>query len=229
MADPKFSPKPSEASKLFHKDHHKEVFYLIAVLLFIGLIIQQATFYINYLGFSSFASFWDSIVLWVLGFWPLWRLIALIIVITSIVWSIYSFRKLREIEHAEEKIFGKVDEGALLTEGAVPQKSDKYTEKWEKVLEHTHSDNPADWRLAIIEADVMLEDLLKALGYHGDGVGELLKAVEPEDMLTLDNALEAHKVRNRIAHSGSDFELNERETKRIISLFESSFREFQFI
>jgi hypothetical protein len=60
-------------------------------------------------------------------------------------------------------------------------------------------------------------------------VAEKLKSVDSSDMLTLDAAWEAHKVRNRIAHSGSDFELNEREAKRVIMLFESVFREFGMI
>jgi deoxyadenosine/deoxycytidine kinase len=83
--------------------------------------------------------------------------------------------------------------------------------------------------VAIIEADIMLDEMLTALGYLGDGVGEKLKTVEPSNILTLDAAWEAHKVRNRIAHSGKDFELNQRETKRVVGLFESVFREFGMI
>ena len=75
----------------------------------------------------------------------------------------------------------------------------------------------------------MLDELLRAQGYHGDSVGEMLKGVEKSDMLTLDNAWDAHKVRNQIAHAGSDYLLNERDAKRIITLFESVFKEFKII
>jgi hypothetical protein len=101
--------------------------------------------------------------------------------------------------------------------------------KWERIIELVNSTNASDWRLAIIEADVMLEDLLRRMGYHGESIGEMLKGIEESDFLTLDAAWEAHKVRNRIAHSGSEFPLNEREAKRVIALFESVFREFKII
>ena len=67
------------------------------------------------------------------------------------------------------------------------------------------------------------------LNLHGDTIGDKLKAVEKSDFLTIDNAWEAHKARNQIAHDGADFQLNQREAMRIISLYESVFREFQMI
>ena len=60
-------------------------------------------------------------------------------------------------------------------------------------------------------------------------IGEKMKAIEKSDFLSIDLAWEAHKIRNSIAHIGSNFELNEREAKRAIALFETVFREFQII
>jgi len=57
----------------------------------------------------------------------------------------------------------------------------------------------------------------------------MLKAVEASDMLSLDAAWDAHKVRNRIAHSGSEFLMNEREAKQTIANYEKVFREFKII
>jgi len=76
---------------------------------------------------------------------------------------------------------------------------------------------------------VMLEELLRTIGYNGESVGEMLKSVDKNEFLTIEDAWEAHKVRNAIAHSGGDFQLNERETKRVIALFEKVFKEFQVI
>ena len=71
----------------------------------------------------------------------------------------------------------------------------------------------------------MLEELLRTLGYVGESVGEMLKSVEKSEFLTIEDAWEAHKIRNAVAHSGGDFQLNERETKRVVTLFESVFKE----
>ena len=101
--------------------------------------------------------------------------------------------------------------------------------KWQKVVEHVGSTNPADWRLAILEADIMLDDLLDKLGVVGDTMGDKLKKINPGDFKSLNNAWEAHRIRNAIAHEGSDFALTEREARRVIGLYESVFREFKFI
>ncbi len=101
--------------------------------------------------------------------------------------------------------------------------------KWQRVLEHTSSSNPADWKLAILEADIMLDEMLDRMGYRGETMGEKLKTVARGDFATLDNAWEAHKIRNAIAHEGSDFLVSEREAKRVIFLYQSVFKEFKYI
>jgi hypothetical protein len=49
------------------------------------------------------------------------------------------------------------------------------------------------------------------------------------DFKTLDAAWEAHKIRNAIAHEGSDFVLSQRESKRVIGLYEMVFNEFNYV
>ncbi len=102
-------------------------------------------------------------------------------------------------------------------------------EKWEEIVRLSESQNPSDWRLAIIEADIILNDLLDKLQLPGDTMGEKLKAVEPSDFTTIESAWEAHKARNVIAHEGSNILLNQREALRILSLYEAVFEEFELI
>ncbi len=101
-------------------------------------------------------------------------------------------------------------------------------ERWERVLTHVNSDNPNDWRIAIIEADVMLDELALRLNLPGNTLGERLKQAVRGDFKTLDQAWEAHRVRNEIAHAGSDFVLTQREAKRVVDLYERVFEEFRF-
>lgn len=97
--------------------------------------------------------------------------------------------------------------------------------RWAHVVELVSSPHENDWRQAIIEADIMLDDLLSQLGYPGDSVGEKLKAVDPNRFHTLQNAWDAHKVRNEIAHSGSAYQLDEHIAHRTVRLYESVMRE----
>ena len=75
----------------------------------------------------------------------------------------------------------------------------------------------------------MLDDMLTKQGYDGEGVGEKLKSVESSDFNTLNEAWEAHKVRNQIAHQGSAFDLSDTLARRTIAQYEAVFREFRAI
>ncbi len=107
----------------------------------------------------------------------------------------------------------------------VPMKN----ERWDRIVTHVSSGNPSDWRLAIIEADIMLDELVSRIGYIGPSLGEKLKQVSRGDFETIDAAWEAHKIRNRIAHAGSDFILTQREARRVIELYASVFNEFKYV
>jgi hypothetical protein len=98
--------------------------------------------------------------------------------------------------------------------------------QWQEIERHINSTNPSDWRLAILEADIMLDEVLDKQGYQGDTIGDKLKGIDKSDMRSLNAAWEAHKVRNQIAHEGVSFQLNDREAKRVIGLFREVFSEF---
>ena len=101
-------------------------------------------------------------------------------------------------------------------------------ERWEKISQVLDTDNLSDWKQAIMEADIMLDEMVKAMNYPGESLGERLKAIEPSDFLTLQDAWEAHKIRNQIAHD-SNFILSRREARATLDRFERVFREFNFI
>ncbi len=102
-------------------------------------------------------------------------------------------------------------------------------QKWMNVIKHINSDNPSDWKLAILECDIILGDMLEMMGHTQESIGERLKSIEKSDFTNIESAWEAHKIRNSIAHEGSEFLINEREAKRVIGLYEVVFREFDFI
>ena len=101
-------------------------------------------------------------------------------------------------------------------------------ERWQRILDHAGSDHPNDWKIAIMESDMILEEMLDKMGYQGNTIADKLKQIEKSDFLTIDDAWKAHKVRNRIAHDPS-FVLNKRETDKVIKRYQSVFEEFQFI
>ena len=101
--------------------------------------------------------------------------------------------------------------------------------RWEEVMTLMTSGSVSDWRAAILEADIILDELLTQVGLPGDTVADKLKGASRGTFNTLDLAWEAHKIRNEVAHSGSTYELTQREASRTIDLFRQVFEEFDYI
>lgn len=101
--------------------------------------------------------------------------------------------------------------------------------RWQHVVELFHSDKESDWRLGIIEADTMLEDLITQLGYEGDTFGEKLKNVDPGNFPALQDAWDVHLVRNKVAHEGMQYQLEEFEKNKIFRTYEKIFLDADFI
>ncbi len=144
-----------------------------------------------------------------------------ILTVFLIVGIVYCFLRLREIRKEEEDkltIIEIKDDGEKIR-----------NERWDVVQNHLDSDNEADWKFAVIEADNILDELVRKMGYDGEDLGERLKAVEPSDFQSLRSAWEAHMVRNKIVHESSGFKLTYAETKRVIGLYEQVFREFEYL
>jgi hypothetical protein len=174
--------------------------------------------------FEPAVNFWNALLPWLLGISALLSLGFF----AGIMYIVLSMNKLKAAEKAK-------DEGSSPLEGA-PAVSEKPSFKepegnvrWKRILDKASSQSESDWRLAIIEADVILDEMMGKMGYHGKDLGEKLKSVEKSDFETIELAWEAHKIRNRIAHMGGEYPLSERETRRVISLYKQVFEEFEYI
>lgn len=139
---------------------------------------------------------------------------------------IYCVENLKRIRNKEEEIYDKKVENGFET---VKTGDTAMAHRWDSATKHISSDNPNDWKQAIIEADIILDDLLNKMGYSGDSIGDKLKKVASGDMKSLNEAWEAHKVRNQIAHEGSTFTLNHHEAKNVINMYRKVFEEFYYI
>ncbi|MBI4121227.1 MAG: hypothetical protein HY457_03160 [Parcubacteria group bacterium] len=148
-----------------------------------------------------------------------WLVTALIVYLIG--YAIYKHRKLDE---AMEEKYGEVQIKYLERQSLADRNL-----KWHRVLDYCDSQSESDWRLAIMEADTMLDEVLDTAGYVGDTLGEKLKRSVVGDFKTLNEAWEAHKVRNQIAHEGANFQLTKRETERVINLYRKVFEEFHFV
>lgn len=98
--------------------------------------------------------------------------------------------------------------------------------RWAHIQTLIESAQERDWREAIMEADIMLEDMLAERGYEGQTIAERLKKVDRDKFKTVTEAWEAHGVRNRIAHEGIAYKIDDNIAYRTIKKYEAVFKEF---
>jgi len=101
--------------------------------------------------------------------------------------------------------------------------------RWHYIQTLIESPNDSDWRVAIIEADSLMEEMLKERGISGNTVSELLEGAKSSGYQSIQDAWDAHLVRNQIAHQGSDFPLTQIEGRRVIKMFQNFFEELRVI
>lgn len=202
---------------------------LLAGLLLLGAIATSILNFLEGLNSGPLDTIWEKILAYFFeNIWPIWKFLAVILSLLALAGIVYSLKRLTSINIEERAIYNPPLGPTISPEGETSEDPNKA--RWEKIVEHSRSENHSDWQSAIIEADIMLEEAFRERGYEGDTLGEILKSVTSNDLATIDDAWEAHKTRNNIAHmSKDDFQLNERETRHIITLFENVFKEFGVI
>lgn len=138
---------------------------------------------------------------------------------------IYCVEQLKYIRKKEELMYDtKVEPAYQETSSGDPALS----HRWENVVRHIESPNENDWKQAILEADMILDEILTSMGYKGESIGEKLKRVVPGDFHSIQDAWEAHKVRNQIAHE-PNFKLSQHDALAAVNLYRKVFEEFYYI
>ncbi len=110
--------------------------------------------------------------------------------------------------------------------GFKPFEVNKFIKDWRKINKKQESGSEAEYKLAIIEADTMLEEVLKRMGHTQETVEEKIKAVKFLDSKNLENLKEARKVRNSIVHD-PDYNLTLDKTKEVLKVYEDTFKDLK--
>ena len=190
------------------------------------LFNQEITFYHNVVGF-----FTPGVIATIISVFHIVLTFLAIFFITIILYSIVRLFEIRKKEQAHlhheiaEYAHNQAEEAERLKEDVGGSKN----ERWSQTLNYLFSQHASDWKLAIIEADSMLESLMETLGFHGESLGDKLKMANQDNFPQLTSAWEVHTIRNRIAHEGLAFELSQHEAKRVIAIYEHIFHAYGFI
>lgn len=133
---------------------------------------------------------------------------SVILILTFITLAVFFFRKAKKIKSSFP------DKGTKIV-----ARPEIVRDQWQAVLNHLNSANEGEWKLAIIEADKLVDDLLIQKGYEGESMAERLSMINKRELKSLDLLWESHKIRNRIVHK-LNFKLSRSEALRAISYYE---------
>jgi hypothetical protein len=211
---------------------HADAIIILALVIFLAIVAGNFSLSLYDVNFLNLEYFFNRIYEFITGGATGANFDLLDSLIKSIIWSvlvsilliigmIYFIARIKDIRREEKIKFASVLPSDL-------EAKTYRNEQWDNLLKYLESKNSSDWKLAILEADKLLDKMVEKMGYPGANLGERLRVIEPSDFLTLQEAWEAHKIRNRIAHE-AQYQLTEREARKTIGLYEKVFREFHYI
>lgn len=102
----------------------------------------------------------------------------------------------------------------------------KLRKKWDKIKGKMEVSNESAWKVAIIEADNLIDDLIKRMGYKGENMGERLAGINPGQIENIEELKKAHETRNRLIHE-EDFKLDKETAEKVLGYYENFLRYFE--
>jgi hypothetical protein len=98
-----------------------------------------------------------------------------------------------------------------------------FKDKWIEIEKAADMKSEMGYKMAIIEADKLLDNAFIKLGTAGSTMGERLKVIVYK-YPNLKKVWEAHIIRNKISHE-SNFKLYDNTAKRALSIYKDALKE----
>lgn len=107
-----------------------------------------------------------------------------------------------------------------------PGGSQKIAKRWKKIQKKIEIGTDYEYKLAVIEADDLLKDVLEDRGFKGKTLEERIEKVEETQLPNADEVIEAHKTRNSIVYN-PDYKLDRDQVKKILNVYEQAIKNIE--
>jgi hypothetical protein len=104
----------------------------------------------------------------------------------------------------------------------------KVGKRWEEILARLENGNPSQFKVAILEADALADEMLRGIGYEGKNMGERIVLIKDGELLSLEKLRAAHAVRNQVIQN-PDFSIGKEETEAILDQYRGLFEELELL
>ena len=99
---------------------------------------------------------------------------------------------------------------------------------WEQIKKRIISPAQQDWKLAILEADTILNEILKMAGYLGTDLSKKLEILTKENLSNLDEIKKAHSLSDKIMKDPG-MELKKEDAIIVLKSFKKAFIELNLL
>ena len=148
------------------------------------------------------------------------KFISLLISSVLIGFTIYFIIKLNFVGDTIEHYFD-----VLSSKGMTHRRSIR---AWRMIQKRLNSGEESEFKTAILEADRILNDILKMAGYPGKNLEERLTQITSAQLSNIEEIQQVHKLHDRIV-SESDFPISLNEARVAIEIYKKSFQEMKLI
>lgn len=109
-----------------------------------------------------------------------------------------------------------------------PYQKVKMIKDWERIIKQVKEGDESDKKLAIIEADDIVNDMLEKMGYKDEKLEDKLSKVDKDIIPNVEDLKKAHKKRRDIVYDPG-YTLSDEETDEVIAIYEKTFKDLQFL
>lgn len=99
-----------------------------------------------------------------------------------------------------------------------------FIKRWSEIEKKAATGLPEAVKIAIIEADKLVDDVLKKFGIAGEHMADRLENLPTDEMRNLDALWRSHRLRNNIVHAPG-FEVSSAEAKHALKNYKAFLEE----
>ncbi|MFA6183802.1 MAG: hypothetical protein WC682_01730 [Parcubacteria group bacterium] len=94
----------------------------------------------------------------------------------------------------------------------------KMQRTWQEIENRLKTKSISQYKVAILEADKLVDEVLMNIGFGGVNMKERLEKANVNQVEEIDNLIEAHEIRNKIIQD-DNFHVDKTEAARVIELY----------
>ena len=100
--------------------------------------------------------------------------------------------------------------------------------RWKQIEGYLESSSKSKHKLAVMEADKLLNKVLKKMGNEGDNIEERLQELPSDKIENMEEVKLAHELRNDVAYD-PDYQLQKEEAEKALEIYKKALQDLQAI